>query len=70
MNNDTPKFDTIPQLEVILKSIDLDNISLLNQILDSKEIDNSEKNDIRKYIKLLEVSNNPSTQILETEIPR
>lgn len=68
--NNSTKFNTIPQLEVILKSIDLEHASLLKPILDSKEVSNQEKDDIRKYLKILaEISTTPSTLLLQKEIP-
>lgn len=69
MSKEPIKFDIIPQLEVILKSIDLEDSALLNPILKSKEVDSQEKNVIKKYLKLLEISGKPSVPLLEKEIP-
>lgn len=69
MSEKSVKLDVIPLLEVILKSIDLEDESLLKPILESKEVDNNEKTVIYKYLKLLEISGRPSTLMLEKEIP-
>ena len=61
--------DINPQLEVILKSIDLEDSVLLEPILNSPEVDNLDKEAIRKYLKLMEISGRPSTLLLEKEIP-
>ena len=65
MNNDNVKLDIIPQLEVILRSINKDNQDVLNPILDSDEIDKVEKQEIRKYLKLYDVleGNNLGVQV-------
>lgn len=69
MNDISSKFSTIPQLEVILKSIDLEHSSELEPILNSKEVDTQEKEDIRKYLKLIQLTANPSVPLLQKEIP-
>ncbi|MBQ2639277.1 MAG: hypothetical protein IJF92_00725 [Bacilli bacterium] len=69
MSDKPVKFDTIPQLEVILKSIDLEDSALLTPILDSREVDSSEKIIIQKYMKLYEISGRPSVALLQKEIP-
>ena len=69
MSDKSVKFDIIPQLEVILKSIDLEDKSLLTPILKSKEVDQTDKDAINKYLKLLEIAGRPSTQMLEMEMP-
>ena len=69
MSDKSVKFDIIPQLEVILKSIDLEDKSLLTPILKSKEVDQTDKDVINKYLKLLEIAGRPSTQMLEMEMP-
>ena len=65
------KLDIIPQLEVILKSISKETQDLLNPILKAKEVDELEKQEIRKYLKLYDVLNgNISLDTLQKEIPR
>lgn len=72
MNSETNvKLDIIPQLEVILKSISKETRDLLNPILKAKEVDELEKQEIRKYLKLYDVLNgNISLDTLQKEIPR
>lgn len=67
--NESPMLDINPQLEVILKSIDLEDSVLLEPILNSPEVDKIDKIDIQKYLKLMEISGRPSTLLLEKEIP-
>lgn len=70
MNNDNIKLDIIPQLEVILRSINKDNQDVLKPVLDSDEIDKVEKQEIRKYLKLYDVlDGNISLETLQKEIP-
>ena len=59
----------MPQIEVILKSIKLEDRSLLDPILNSKEVDKQEKTDILKYLKILEITSYPSVPLLQKEIP-
>ena len=72
MNSETNvKLDIIPQLEIILKSISKETRDLLNPILKAKEVDELEKQEIRKYLKLYDVLNgNISLDTLQKEIPR
>ena len=68
MSNDV-NMNIIPQIEVILRSITLEDKNLLQPILSSKEVDIQEKNDINKYLKILEITPNPSVPLLQKEIP-
>ena len=72
MNSETNvKLDIIPQLEIILKSISKETRDLLNPILKAKEVDELEKQEIRKYLKLYDVlDGNISLDTLQKEIPR
>ena len=57
--------------EIILKSISKETRDLLNPILKAKEVDELEKQEIRKYLKLYDVLNgNISLDTLQKEIPR
>ena len=69
MSDKSVRFDIIPQLEVILKSVSLEDKNLLTPILKSKEVDQSDKDTINKYFKLLEITGNPSVLMLEKEMP-
>lgn len=69
MSDKSVRFDVIPQLEVILKSVSLEDKNLLTPILKSKEVDQSDKDTINKYFKLLEITGNPSVLMLEKEMP-
>lgn len=63
------ELDTNPQLEAILKSIELEDKALLDPILKSNSVDITDKNVIKKYLKLFEISGRPSVPLLNKEIP-
>ena len=67
--NENVNMNIMPQIEVILKSIKLEDRSLLDPILNSKEVDKQEKTDILKYLKILEITPYPSIPLLQKEIP-
>jgi replicative DNA helicase len=70
-NEDLEKIETQPQLEVILKSINNENIEMLKPILESEEIDDIIKARVKKYIKLVDINkgNNIDGTTLLREFP-